>query len=313
MTLNPRILCAMLGLGLVALISANPSATPPFSSWSIPVDLGPDVNSVYDEGGPAISKDGLSLYFNSDRPGGFGNQDIWVSQRSREDEPWSPAQNLGPTVNTAGLEAIPAFSRDGHWMFFNSNRGGGFGQIDLWASYRAHVHDNFGWETPVNLGSNINTAFIDAGASFLENDEGGPSVLFFVSTRPGGFGSFDIYRSFVTDDGTLGPAAFVPELSSPASDQRPSVRFDGLEIFLSSNRADTLGDMDLWVSTRDDLSAPWSPPVNLGSVVNTAAADNYPYIDARRQHLYFGSNRAGGLGGFDLYVTTRTKLHGHGR
>jgi hypothetical protein len=310
MRLGNRIACAVLGFVFAALVPADPAAAPTFSSWSIPVNLGPTINSPFGEGGPAISKDGLSLYFNSERPGGYGDQDIWVSQRANDDAPWGTPQNVGPVVNSGSLEAIPSFSRDGHWLFFNSTRAGGFGQIDLWASYRVNTHDNFTWETPVNLGPQVNTVFIDAGAAFLENDEGGAPSLFFVSTRPGGPGGFDLYRSAVTTVGTLAPGALVSELSSPASDQRPSIRFDGLEIFLSSNRVGSLGDMDLWVSTRETLSQPWSTPINLGSSVNSAAADNYPYIDSDREHLYFGSNRLGGFGSFDLYVTTRAKVHG---
>jgi WD40-like Beta Propeller Repeat len=304
MTLRYRFGCATLGFALVALMTTDPTATPAFSAWSVPLNLGPTINSAYIDAGPAISKDALSLYFTSDRPGGYGSVDIWVSQRVTVDAPWGSPQNLGPIVNTGALDAIPALSRDGHWLFFNSTRDGGFGQLDLWASYRANIHDDFAWETPVNLGPGVNSAFADGGAAFFENDEAGPPMLFFASTRPGGFGGFDIYKSAVTADGTFGPATLVPELSSPANDRRPSVRFDGGEVFFDSDRVGSLGS-DLWVST------PWSTPVNLGMIVNSAADDNFPNIAADREHLYFASTRPGGFGGFDLYVTSRKKLQGH--
>src|SRR5262245_12254623 len=303
MTLRYRIGCAALGFALVALMAPDPAATPEFSSWSAPLNLGPTINSAYTDAGPAISKDALSLYFASDRPGSYGNVDISVSQRVAVDAPWGSPQNLGPVVNTDALDAIPALSRDGHWLFFNSTRVGGLGQLDRWASYRADIHDDFAWETPVNLGPGVNSSFADGGAAFFENDDEGPPVLFFASTRPGGFGGFDIYRSAVTADGTLGPATCGPELSSAANDRRPSVRFDGQEIFFDSDRAGSLGS-DLWVAT------PWASPVNLGPIVNSTAEDNFPAIAADREHLYFASNRPGGFGGFDLYVTTRTKVQG---
>ena len=72
--------------------------------------------------GPAISKDGLSLYFASNRLDGFGGEDIYVSQRETRDDEWGPAVNLGPIINTTANEMVPAFSRDGHLMFFASNR-----------------------------------------------------------------------------------------------------------------------------------------------------------------------------------------------
>src|SRR5438093_5309104 len=64
-----------------------------------------------------------------------------------------PPMNLGPTINTAVLEAVPEFSRDGHWMFFNRVGGpGSLGGFDIWVSHREKVHDDFAWETAVNLG-----------------------------------------------------------------------------------------------------------------------------------------------------------------
>jgi hypothetical protein len=310
MTSRSRITSTAVGYTLVAVMAANPAATPTYSAWSPPVNLGPTINTSSTDAGPAISKDGLSLYFNSNRAGGFGDNDIWVSQRASAGAPWGTPQNLGPVVNSGALEGVPALSRDGHWLLFNSNRAGGYGQIDVWGSYRSNIHDDFAWEAPVNLGEGVNSASFEAGAAFFENDEGGPPLLFFASTRSGGFGSFDIYASSVTPDGSLGPATLVPELSSSASDQRPSVRFDGLEMFFQSDRFDSLGGSDLWVSTRVTVSQAWSVPVNLGPTVNSTATEQQPYIAADRETLFFASNRPGGVGGLDLYVTTRTKIPG---
>ncbi len=152
----------------------------------------------------------------------------------------------------------------------------------------------------------MNSESIDAGAGFFENDEGGRPLLFFVSTRPGGLGNFDIYVVAATAPGSLGPATLVPELSSEANDRRPSVRFDGLEVFFDSDRVGSLGS-DLWVSTRETPAQAWSTPTTLGLTVNSTAEDLMPNIAADRESLFFTSNREGGSGGFDLYVTTRTK------
>jgi hypothetical protein len=109
---------------LVALLASYPTAAPKYSDWSAPVNLGAVVNSPFNDQGPAISKDGLSLYFSSGRPG-FGGSDIWVSQRDSLEAPWGPPNNLnylGGVVNTTADESIPALSRDEHWLFFNSPR-----------------------------------------------------------------------------------------------------------------------------------------------------------------------------------------------
>lgn len=307
-----RLTSIVLASVVIATSLATPRAAPVYSQWSTPINLGSAVNTASTDAGPALSKDGLSLYFNSNRAGGFGDNDIWVSRRASVDALWSPAQNLGPAVNSSALEAVPALSRDGHWLFFNSNRTGGYGNIDLWASYRADTHDDFAWETPINLGAGVNSPDFEAGASFFENDEGGPPTLFFGSTRPGAFGSFDIYQSALMSDGMFGAASLVAELSSQNNDQRPSVRFDGLEVFLQSDRVDlgSVGGTDVWVSTRETLADTWSVPVNLGSVVNSTATDQQPFIAADRQTLFFASSRSGGFGGLDVYMTTRSKVQG---
>ena len=107
---------------LLALTVSGQPGISNFSDWSAPVNLGPVVNSTFAEGGPAISKNGLSLYFHSERPGGYGSTDIWVSQRANRNDPWGPPAHLGPAVNTAGLEAVAALSRDEHLLFFSSDR-----------------------------------------------------------------------------------------------------------------------------------------------------------------------------------------------
>ena len=307
---NISISFALTVLLLVSLFAYYAAAAPKFSEWAAPVNLGPVVNSAYVDNGPAISKDGLSLYFTSTRPGGFGDQDIWVSQRARLGDPWGPPTNLGATINTSFIDGIPAFSRDEHWMFFNSTRPGGFGDVDIWASWRAQTHDDFGWQPPVNLGAGVNTASFDAGASFFENEEGGAPLLFFGSNRPGGSGDNDIYVSELTAGGTFGPATRVPELSSSASDQRPVIRFDGLEIFLFSSRSGGFGGNDLWTSTRATIFDPWSTPVNLGNVINTSFNETQAYLASDRRTLFFVSNRPGGYGLGDLYVTTRERVGG---
>jgi hypothetical protein len=278
---------------------------PPFSDWSAPVNLGPVVNSSFNDQAPAVSKHGLSLYFHSDRTGvgEFGANDLYVSRRSRIDQPWGPAANLGPLINTASFEARPNLSRDGHWLFFSSNRPGGVGGMDIWASYREHVHDDFAWQPPINLGPGVNTGSAEIGASYVENDDAGAPLLFFASNRPGGVGSFDIYMSEQLPDGTWGVAILVPELSTPEAEPGISVRFDGLEAFLTRGMPPVL---NLWTSTRRTVFEPWSPPVALGPSVNSVMSDEAPHISADRRVLYFESLRDGGQGGRDLYMTTRT-------
>jgi len=291
---------------LLALLASYPTAAPEFSDWSTPVNLGPIVNSTFADQSPAVSKNGLSLYFQSDRPG-FGNSDLWVSRRDRVDEPWGPPENLGTMVNSSAFESRPSLSRNEHWLFFSSNRAGGLAPgLDIWASYREHVHDDFDWQPPVNLGSGVNAAgSSEIEASYVEND--GAPQLFFVSNRLGGFGAFDVYVSDLLADGTWAPATWVPDLSSAGPDQSVSVRFDGLEAFIIRGTPPFPAGFDLWVSTRDTVSHSWSQPVTLGQLVNSNRGDESAHIASDRRTLYFESSRPGGVGGADLWATTRTR------
>lgn len=303
-------------LALTALTSLSFAAGPRYSDWSAPVNLGPVINTGYNDQHPALSKNGLSLYFTSNRPGGYGADDLWVSQRASVHSPWGQPQNLGPVINTSAVEFSPAFSRDGHWLFLHSDRPGGFGGADIWASYRRHSHDDFAWGAPVNLGPGVNSAYDEAGPTLLEDEENDITTLYFTSlNRPGGLGDWDIYASVLGPDGTFGPASLVVELSSPGNantgrDTRTAIRRDGLEIFFTSNRPGGAGSGDLWTSTRATTLHQWSTPVNLGPTVNSIYFDGAPALSSDGKTLLFYSNRPGGFGANDLYMSTRHKLHG---
>jgi WD40 repeat protein len=297
--------------GAIVLVSAftAPSGAQKYSEWSTPINLGPMVNSTAMDRAPAVSKDGLSLYFSSNRPGGQGQgtEDIYVSQRETRDGEWGPPTNLGPIINTPVNEQVPALSRDGHLLFFASNRmEGSFGGADIWVSRREDTHDDFAWQPAENLGAGVNSLSLDEGPSYFENDEVGVPQLYFSSSRlPGGPGS--IFVSEQAADGSFGPAVLVLELSGLGNTRRPSVRHDGLEIFFGSERSGIPNSQDLWVATRNSVFDPWSAPINLGSPLNSELVDVQPYISSDRETLYFASNRPAG-GPTDIYMSTRTKL-----
>jgi hypothetical protein len=280
------------------------------------VSLGDVVNSDYSEDLPHLSYDGLSLYFISDRP--VGSQtgfDIWVSHRASPNHPWGQPRNLGAPINTGGNERGPCLSRDGHYLFFSSDRDPGFGSQDLWASYREWIGGLIGWgawQQPVNLGRGVNTSDPDFGAAFLENEATGiPTLLF---GRREGFGDADIYVSEIEADGSAGEGVLVPELSTPFDDLRPTVRPDGLELFFNSNRPGSIpNDLtisnDLWTSSRQTILSPWSTPRNAGPGINTPFDERFPALSADGRTLIFSSNRPGTRGPSDLYMSTRLDPH----
>jgi len=158
------------------------------SEWSAPVNLGPAVNSSAAEVAPNISADGCTLYFGSNRSGGSGQEDIWVSRRKSRDNTWSLAENLGPIINTSIGERRPCISADDLTLFWHSRRSGGYGMYDLWMAKRTSVFDP--WDSPMNLGQTVNSSFIDVGPVISADGR----MLYFTSDRPGGYGDWDIYQ-----------------------------------------------------------------------------------------------------------------------
>ena len=294
---------------VAGMLAANHSSN--FSAWSDPVSLGSAINTAFNDQQTALSKDGLSLYFASGRPGTTGSAgvlDIWVAHRDCLACPWSDPTNLGPSVNTAFSDAAPALSRDGHWLFFLSGRPG-FGSGDIWVSWREQVHDDFGWQAAVNLGAGVNTAGFEGGPSYFENDVTGVAQLYFNHNPAPVNSGGDIYVSERAADGSFGPASPVGELNSPSSEQRPSIAHNGLEIYFFSDRPGSSSE-DIWFATRESVLALWSPPTNLGSPINTGGSERHPLIVSHggTEWLYFTRNVATPPAtDNDLFVSTRTR------
>jgi len=298
-------------------VCAPPSGGQQFSDWSAPINLGPIVNSEGTDQGPAISKDELELYFiRQVGVDGFSPDpgDIWVTTRKNKNAPWENPKNLGSTINTLGRESQPALSRDGHLLYFSSDRPGGFGGFDIWVSERIDRHDPFGWQPPVNLGPGINTNGAELGAAPFEDHSTQTFTLYFYRIPAGG-ARRDLFSSTLDENGAFTAAVPIAELNTQFDDEQPSIRRDGLEMFFSSNRPGSvvnrttgLLSSDIWVSTRPSTSEPWSCPVNLGPLINTAGVEQRPALSFDGRSLYFFSNGHGGSGLTDLFVSTRTKL-----
>ncbi|WP_424961955.1 OmpA family protein [Ekhidna sp.] len=119
--------------------------------WTQPKNLGKPVNSLYWESQPSLSADGKTLYFASNRRGGFGGRDIWVTKYEKDQ--WSVPENLGKTINTRKDETTPFIHPNGVSLYFSGNGYPGMGGYDL---YQAQKKDST-WTEPKNLGYPINT------------------------------------------------------------------------------------------------------------------------------------------------------------
>lgn len=155
------------------------------NDWGEPYNVGKPVNSEFWESQPAISPDGRTLYFISNRPGGFGGYDIWRSTIT-DDAKWGPAENLGPEINTPYDENTPFLHADGRTLYFSSNGWPGFGNKDIFLS---KIDENGKFRKPVNIGYPINS-FEDESGLIVSADG---NFGFFSSNLKDGFGGQDIY------------------------------------------------------------------------------------------------------------------------
>ena len=235
----------------------------------------------------------------STRTGGLGGIDIWVSTRDSVDDPWGAPVNVEAPVNSAANDFCPTISRDGHLFYFVSNRAGGCGGDDI---YTTRLRPD-GWDPVTNLGCEVNSAANEASPFPLPERATARPLL--LEHRAG---TSDLYQS-ESHGGVFVPAAAVAELT--VRRRRTGIRTSAATgSRSSSSRRDRARSGCPKTSTRrrEHLADPWSTPVNLGSTVNSPAADTRPSLSWDGTTLYFGSTRAGGEGDSDHYVTTREQV-----
>ena len=294
----PAIGLAALAAG--ALLAAQGLPEEHYTQWGPARSIDPGgvlgVNTGFSDGCPIESPDGHRLFVASDRPGGKGGIDIWVSYRQSPNHPWEEPVNLPAPINTPMNDFCPT-PLTGDRLLFVSNRGSACGSGgDI---YLTRLHPVNGWLEPEHLGCQVNSSGNEFAPNLLER--GGQTVLFFSSDRGG---NHDIYSSTRRQDGAWGPAVPQAELNTPLDDFRPNIRHDGLEIVFDSVRSG--GPPDLWTSSRSSLTSPWSAPVRLGGNINSEAAESRASISRDGTRLYFGSSRAGGQGSTDVYMAERS-------
>ena len=271
--------------------------------WGTPTNLGPEVNSSYDDACVCISANGLEFYFTSNRPGGYGGFDIWVMQRATIEENWGDPMNLGSPANSQysywdpsiSLDGLSLYFSDGHTPDFGNRSPGGLGgQGDIWKITRKTIHD--AWGAPVNIGPAVNSQH----AVHPSISADGLS-LYFQSHRPGALGGCDIMvatRKSVSDP--FGDPVFLKNVSSTVGEWMPEISTDGRALFFCRS----VSMIDLWVfmATRATIYDDFGPPLKLPSQINISSRiHSSPHLSADGRTLFFDSTRPGGVGRADLY------------
>lgn len=161
------------------------------TGWSEPVNLGAAVNTEFVETAPALSPDKSALYFSSNRPGGYGGYDLYVSYRVNGK--WTAAKNMGADINTIGNEMAPFIHADDQTLYFTSDGLPGYGGTDI---YVMHKIADKQWGKPENLGYPINT-IENEGSVFVSSDG---MTAYYASDRADTKGYLDLYKFVLKED-----------------------------------------------------------------------------------------------------------------
>jgi len=255
-------------------------------------NLGPGVNSQYEEIVPVISPDGQTLYFDrKNHPENIKsdeethNDDIWVSQLG-PDGKWGQAKRLKEPLNNKSHNFVCTVTPDGNTILLANKyvpEGKSVGGISI--SQRLGDNEwSFPEEVKILNYHNLNKY----SEFFLANNQ---QVLLFAIERNDTYGSRDLYVSFKQGDGTWSePKNFGPTINTASTEMTPFLAADNRTLYFASSGFSGYGETDMFVSRRlDDTWTKWSEPVNLGPTFNSRDWDASYTLDAKGEYAYFVS------------------------
>jgi outer membrane protein OmpA-like peptidoglycan-associated protein len=207
---------------------------------------------------------------------------------------WGKVKNIGSPINTIENEGAFSVSSDGNYIFFTScSRLGGKGQCDIWITSQK----NNRWSEPQNLQSPINTKYWESQPSITSDGR----KLYFTSDRPGGYGGTDIWVSEFSNKGWSEPKNLGPSVNTTKDEQFPFIHADNNTLYFSSNGHPGMGKSDLYLVRKIDENS-WESPINLGYPINTQGQDWNLVVARNGKTAYFSSDQLNGLGGLDIYT-----------
>ena len=255
-----------------------------------PVNLGVTINTDKDEYLPVVTADEETLIFTRMAN---NNEDFYTSKKL--ENKWNRAVFLSRNINTEeyneGTQCIPP---DGMYLFFTGcNRPDGNGRCDIYVCKR----EGKDWSKPFNLGAPINTSGWESQPSISADGR----TLYFASTRPGGLGSSDIWKTELRSDGEWSnPVNLGPNINTPYDEISPFIHPDDQTLYFSSNGWPGFGNKDLFVSRKDETEN-FQKPVNLGYPINTSAEESGLMVSSNGRTAFFSSSMKGGFGNMDIY------------
>ena len=268
-------------------------------------NLGPEINSKYDDKNPCITADGSKLVFTSRRPKNEASavdiegdntyfEDIYLSVFDTATKQFGKALEVPGSINTKAHDAVTSISPDGKQIFIYKN------DVDDKTSRGGEVFvskvSNGKWRTPEPIGKPISSTYWEGGACVSPDGK----KYFFTSERNGGFGGSDIWLVEKLNKKEWGkPVNLGAEVNTIYDEAGMFLAPDGKTLFFCSNSTASMGSYDVFKTVFEN--GKWSKPSNLGYPINSSAKEGQLTISADAKFAYISSERAGGYGANDIY------------
>ncbi|MGQ9864091.1 MAG: OmpA family protein [Bacteroidia bacterium] len=266
------------------------------------MSLGNRINSSYPDYAPYMHPSGDALIFTSRRervitaidPDRLRNEDLYFAQRDYIHGGFTHARKFRDIINSSFNEGSACLNSDGMLLIFvRCDAPDGYGSCDL---YQAEYVDGR-WTRVKNLGPTVNSPYWDSHPFLAPGD----TILFFASNRPDGFGQSDIYMSFRQKDGSWSPPHNLgPIINTAADEVTPHFHpVNNTLYFSSTGHLLNFGGYDIFKSRRGPHS--WEEPRNAGPLINTPGDEYYFTIDGKGQKIYYARASPDNRRDFDLY------------
>ncbi|MGQ9847446.1 MAG: hypothetical protein ACUVQP_08110 [Bacteroidales bacterium] len=268
-------------------------------------NLGPSINSEYDEHSPTLTADENTLIFTSRRKGSTGGmktddgkyfEDIYISKKAGDH--WEAPEKISSNINTDMHEASICISADGQELYIYKDDYG-IGNI-----YVSTKDTSGNWTKPVKLEPQISSSANESHATISADK----NTLIFTSDRSGGYGGKDLYMSVRLPNGEWSLAKNLgPNINTPYDEEGPFLLPDGYTLYFSSKGHNSIGGYDLFYSELNEDGS-WSEPKNLGYPINTTEDEVFYHLTADGKRAYFSTIRDDSYGGKDIYVMNLLSL-----
>jgi outer membrane protein OmpA-like peptidoglycan-associated protein len=268
-------------------------------------NVGLVVNSSYPDYTPILTADESMMIFTSRRVGNVGKktasyldqeeefplEDVYMTLK--RDGQWSEPVNLGSPINSDEHDAAIALSPDGSQMFVYK----GTGEGDIYLSRKKGLT----WTEPESVGDKINLPKSSELSCSITSDG---KTLYFSSTRPGGYGGLDIWKSQLIKGAWSEPLNMGPKINTKEDEDAPFIHPDGITLYYSTKGKKTMGGYDIVYTVLEKNG--WTEPENMGYPINSVQDDIY-YVVTANDHGYYSSYKQGGTGKHDIFMVSRAE------